>query len=252
VKELRQLKVLTVSIVLFLVLVAVTPVYAIPYSTVLKRIEDRWGQLERFQVDLRQSVRDLIREQERYYVGVLFVLRGDRLRLDYQLMKSDSPRAATAVSAWVASASFSPEDIYLADRDFLIHFDRAAKVAIKQYVAEAALPPIVQALAGTQDFRAEEFEEDYYIKPVEEEQINEQNTYLLKFTPKGQEKETLVSYDLWVDQESYLPVRLRVRSRDEAVEIDFYSPRTEEPLPENIFDVRLPPDSQLIDQTQEL
>lgn len=228
------------------------PLSAIAPSTVLKRMEERWGQLTRFQADLEQSVQSESRDQERRYWGALYVLRGEMLRLDYQLQLPGGPRAATDVSAWVHSASFSPDHIYLADRDYLVHFDRPSRVVTKQYLAEAALPPIVQALGGARELRADEFRDNYYIKPVEEGALDGQPTYLLRFTPKGQERESLVHYDLWLNAENYLPVRLRVSSVEEIVEIDFRRVRTEEPLPANIFDVRPPPDSQLIDQTLEL
>ncbi|HEQ60604.1 MAG TPA: outer membrane lipoprotein carrier protein LolA [Firmicutes bacterium] len=228
------------------------PPHAIAPSTVLKRMEERWGQLTRFQADLEQSVQSEGRERERRYWGALYVLRGEMLRLDYQLQPPGGPRAATDVSVWVHSASFSPDHIYLADRDYLVHFDRPSRVVTKQYLSEAALPPIVQALGGTRQLRADEFRDNYYIRPVEEGVVEGQPTYLLRFTPKGQERESLVHYDLWLNAESYLPVRLRVSSVEEIVEIEFRGVRTEEPLPANIFDVRLPPDSQLIDQTLEL
>lgn len=228
------------------------PSLAIAPISVLNHMEESWGRLERFQADLHQSVRDLVREQERRYAGALCVQRGEKLRLDYQLLSADAPGAATEAPAGIASASFTPDDIYLADREYLVHFDRAAQVVTRQYLAEAALPPIVQALAGSRQLQAEEFRENYFIKPVEEGQLAGQPTYLLRFTPKGQEKESLVRYDLWVNEKSYFPVRLRVTSPEEVVEIDFSRFQTEAPLPENIFDVRMSPDSQFIDQTLDL
>jgi outer membrane lipoprotein-sorting protein len=118
-------------------------------------------------------------------------------------------------------------------------------------LTEAGLPPILQALAGTQHFSAEEFDENYYIKPVVEEAIRDMAAYQLRFTPKGPEKETLVEYDLWVDQERYYPLRLVVRSKEETIAVDFLNARAGQPLPENIFDVRVPESAQWIDKTRE-
>ena len=75
-------------------------------------------------MDLWQSVQEPGEKGERLYVGALYILRGQKLRLDYQLLSSANRVPATAASSWIDSASFQPDDIYLADADLMLHLDR--------------------------------------------------------------------------------------------------------------------------------
>lgn len=228
------------------------PCGAIAPSTVLKRVEERWGQLERLQVDLWQSVENLNWEDTRHYAGALYIQYGEQLRLDYQLMNAGALRSATEAPAWIQSASFSPDDIFRADRDYLWHLDRRAQIVTRQYLSQSGLPPLIRMLAGAQQFQSEQFREEYDIRPVEEEDLYGQPTYQIAFRPKGGQEQIQPYYWLWVHQETYLPVRLQVQSRDESIQVDFFHLRTDDPLPENIFDLRVPQDIQFIDRTLDL
>lgn len=226
--------------------------FAIPYATVLRRMEERWNNLQRYQVDLLQSVEEPVYGDVRYYAGALYINRGDKLRLDYQLLRAKEPPALAVVSEWVNSASFAPDDIYLADKEMMWHHDRRAQVVTMQFLDQSGLPTILQALAGMQMFRAEEFQRNYFIRPVIEEEMNFQPSYLLRFAPKGEDRDLLSQYDLWVSQENYLPLRLRVVSHDEIVDVYLFNGRPDEPLPQNVFDIRVPDEVHWIDRTKEI
>jgi len=223
---------------------------AIAPGSVLKRMEASWSEIHRLQMDLWQSAREVLSEETRYYAGAFYLDRSNDFRLDYQEIDSTPPLAATEAASWVQSASFEPHDIFRGNPDFLWHYNRREGTVTKQYLTESGLPPVLQMLAGAQQFIAEEFEDYYYIAaPIPEEEIQGRTTYLLQLKPKGPGKEERVRYDLWIDRENYLPARMRVISSEQQVDIYFMNAAVEKPLPENIFTIVPAPGVRYIDRT---
>ncbi len=223
---------------------------AIAPGSVLKRMEASWSEIHRLQMDLWQSAREVLSEETRYYAGAFYLDRSNDFRLDYQEIDSTPPLAATEAASWVQSASFEPHDIFRGNPDFLWHYNRREGTVTKQYLTESGLPPVLQMLAGAQQFIAEEFEDYYYIAaPIPEEEIQGRMTYLLQLKPKGPGKEERVRYDLWIDRENYLPARMRVISAEQQVDIYFMNAAVEKPLPENIFTIVPAPGVRYIDRT---
>ena len=205
-------------------------------------MEKQWSELHLFQADVWQAVENSSQAERTEYAGTLYIERGKALRLDYQRVMLGEVEESTSVSRVVNGASFEIEHVYLADTNYLLHIDKLARVMTKEVLAEAGLPPLLQALAGASEFRAETFRENYYIdEEIAEEEVYEQPTYQLRFRPKGPRKETLVEYRLWVSRENSLPVRMDVLGRDEQVRLGFFNLRTEVPLPENVFRITRPP-----------
>jgi outer membrane lipoprotein-sorting protein len=226
---------------------------AVPPATVLQRIAASWNSSRTLQVDLWQLVERPDWEESSLYAGSLSVARDEKMRLDFsplpQEATSSLPEAAVE---YLHSASFVPEDIYLADGRYLMHWDRQEWTVKKQYLRDSEIPEILQALGGMEQFREEEFREDYDLRPVEEETVRNIDTYRLSFRPKSYKSSALIHYLLWVDREQYLPVRLEMRSREELIRVEFLNPRVNAPLPENIFDVQVPADARFVDRTRGL
>lgn len=225
---------------------------AVAPATVLKRMEASWSETHRLQMDLWQSARDVLGERTRYYAGAFYLDRSKDFRLDYQEVESSTPFSTAEAAAWVQSASFAPQDIYRGNPDFLWHYNRPEGTVTKQFLNESGLPPVLQMLAGAQQFIAEEFQDYYYIAaPIPEEEVLHRKTYLLQLKPKGPGKEERVRYDLWIDQETYLPARMRVISSEQQLDVYFMNAEAEKNLPENIFTILPAPGVRFIDRTMD-
>jgi len=83
-----------------LVIIAMTavsvPASAIAVGTVLKRVEKSWNELERWEVDLLQSVELLSEQKTRYYGGILYLLRREkRVFLECGIIRAVAENGAT-------------------------------------------------------------------------------------------------------------------------------------------------------------
>lgn len=229
-----------------------TCAYSIAPSILIQKIDKEWSEIQTVEVDLWQKVRSLGEKDKEHYIGFLFADRGRILRLDYCSVTPEEIQQATDVSAFIRSATRVPDDIFLANMDILLHYDRSDSIVTKQYVWQSGLPPMIQALAGIEQFDSEQLREDYDLKPVVEQSIRGHQTYRLTLLPVKERANVLPSYYLWVDQDSTVPIRLRVLSREEEVEVEFHDVRLNRELPENVFDVTFPPGTRTIDRTQSL
>ena len=225
---------------------------AISPNALIKRMDERWRKIQQFQAELSQAVEIKGASESSRYIGSLYIQRGSWLRLDFQLMSQERSEDIIGSESIEGFEPFQPDDIYLANPEFMIHYSPREKKVTRQYLWQSGLPPMLQALAGTGHFETEEFKRNYDKKRVEEEDIQGQPTYLMNFVPKGEQAASLPTYQFWIHRETLLPVRLRVISREEEIDVEFKMCDVEKPLPENIFDIRFPEDVQIIDRTQEL
>ena len=130
-------------------------------------------------------------------------------------------------------------------------YDGEKKQVTKTYARDATLPAFILLLAGIEHLDAKQLEEDYFVKPVAEEQVEGRDTYCLQVIPKGNKKETHARYDLWVEQKTYLPVRTRVYLPGETVLATIEYQEVNAGVADEVFTVLVPADVNVVDRTAE-
>lgn len=164
---------------------------AIGITDLLQKINQKVQTISDFTANITQENFDFAQNTVTKYSGKVFFKKPDKLRIKY-----DSP---------------SGEEIFFDGKYLLTYIPEINQVS-KQKIENLNIPIYFIFMDSVTKDNIEKFKKENHITPVLDRVVNGIKTYLVKIRPRNPDA-TYIEQSFWIDQKTYLPVRVRVLDR---------------------------------------
>ena len=197
---------------------------AIPFTTVLERMQDRWDKIDDFTATLLQERAIAFDQQPHAFVGRIMLARPNALRVesrkipvfDYHRYVDEGDLAGLTVSP--------TEEIVYYNGDYWYTYWPAKAEILKEATLTHSFLPVLAAVAGVTEFDPREMAETHSFDAPREEELLGHKCYLLRMEPKkGRADYKYIQF--WVDRETYLPVKIVMKQDTASLETYVFNPK---------------------------
>jgi outer membrane lipoprotein-sorting protein len=233
-----------IALALFAALLAPGPAAsAIHPTTVLKKMEKEWNQVDTLRADVKQVYYDDLGQEDEVYYGRIAVSRPRQLRFDFG-------RSATAEVAFSSPEAGYEFTVFTETGDYMFEYDREENTLTRDTIEGISALPFLKAVAGLEGFTVERFNQEFYVKsPLPEEEIDSVPVYVLNVKPRSGYEGVRNPFTLWVGTEDALPRKIVLYLPQETVEVELSDYVLNQPIPPQWFHVNVPANAQIIDRT---
>lgn len=161
---------------------------AIGITDLLQKINQKVQTISDFTAAILQENFDFAQNTVTKHSGKVFFKKPDKLRIKY-----DSP---------------SGEEVFFDGKYLLTYIPEINQVS-KQRIENLNIPIYFIFMESVTKDNIEKFKKENHITPVLDRVVNGIKTYLVKIRPRNPDA-TYIEQSFWIDQKTYLPVRVRV------------------------------------------